>query len=117
MSTQCIAQQQPTAKPVIGGIIDIIVGAGALLALSILGLIALVVSSVTLPFVGIVLAFIAIPILAVPVVALVGGICATQRRSWGWALAGSIATTLMANVFGLVAIVLVALSRGEFVKR
>jgi hypothetical protein len=48
------------------------------------------------------------------VLALVGGIFAVQRKMWGWALAGSIATALMSNVLGVVSIVLVAVSKPEF---
>lgn len=111
---QVIASERPTAKPVVAGVFNILVGAGALLALSIVGILALVIGSITLPFVGIVLAMIGIPLLAVPALALVGGIYAVQRRSWGWALAGSIATALLSNVLGVASIILVAVSKSEF---
>jgi hypothetical protein len=114
MSAQEIAPERPTAKPVVAGVFSILVGAGALLVLSIVGILALVIGSIALPVVGIVLAIIGIPLLAVPALALVGGIYAVQRRSWGWALAGSIAAALLSNVLGVASIILVAVSKGEF---
>jgi hypothetical protein len=114
MSAQVIAPEPPTPKPVVAGVFSIIVGAVALLVLSLVGILALVIGSVTLPVVGIVLAIIGIPLLALPTLALIGGIYAVQRRSWGLALAGSIAAALLSNVLGVASIVLVAVSKREF---
>jgi hypothetical protein len=114
MSAPLTAQERPTAKPVVAGIFSIVIGGGALLGLSIVGILALVVGSIALPVVGLVLAIIGIPVLAVPALALIGGVYAVQRRSWGWALAGSIAAALMSNVLGVASIVLVAVSKNEF---
>ena len=116
MSAQVTAQHQRTAKPVVAGIINIVIGAGALLALSVFGIIILVVGSLTVPILGFLVASLAAPLVAVSLLALVGGIYAVQRKMWGWALAGSIATALMSNIVGVVSIVLVAVSREEFPK-
>ena len=113
MSTQVIAQQPPSAKPVVAGVINIVIGSGALLAFSIIAIV-LVAGSLVVPFVGLLIPLIGVPFVGLAVVALVGGIFAVQRRMWGWALAGSIATTLMSNLLGVISIVLVALSKGEF---
>ncbi|MCL2149674.1 MAG: hypothetical protein FWH51_01915 [Dehalococcoidia bacterium] len=54
-------------------------------------------------------------VLVIPcVVSLIGGIFAIKRKRWGWALAGSICSALVSNVFGIVAIVFVAMSKKEF---
>ena len=45
---------------------------------------------------------------------LIGGINALQRKNWGLALAGSIVAILSTTLPGIVATVLVALSRKEF---
>jgi hypothetical protein len=107
-------EPRPTSKPVIAGIINIVIGAGALLALSIVGIVVLVIGSVTMPALGFLVLFVGAPLVAGAVLALVGGIFAVQRKMWGWALAGSIATALMSNVLGVVSIVLVAVSKPEF---
>jgi hypothetical protein len=46
--------------------------------------------------------------------AIAGGIFAIQRKRWGWALAGSIAAAINPLPLGIVAIVLVILSKNEF---
>jgi len=56
----------------------------------------------------------AIPALIVAILALVGGIYAVQRKKWGWALAGSIASILAFFPLGIPAIILIAQSKAEF---
>ena len=112
MSNQVRSKSNPTAMPVIAGIIAIVVGAGALLGLSVLGVLALFLPNFGIPF--ILFPLLGLPFLAIGVVAIVGGIYATQRRQWGWALAGSICAAIISNVVGIAAIVLIAVSKGEF---
>ncbi len=50
----------------------------------------------------------------VGILAILGGICALGRQSWGLALAGSIATFLPFWPLGLTAIVLTAIAKNEF---
>jgi hypothetical protein len=114
MSSQVLVPAHPTAKPVIAGVINIVIGACALLALSVLGVIILVVGSLTVPALGFLVVLLGVPLVAGAVLALVGGIYAVQRKMWGWALAGSIATALISNVLGVVSVVLVAVSKPEF---
>jgi hypothetical protein len=117
MSTQIVTQPQKTAMPTVVGIFNIIVGAFCLL-----GVLALIVAAaVAMPFVrdftllpAFVITLIAIPVLVIGVLSVVGGMYALQRRNWGWVLAGSIASALVSHLFGIVAIVLTALSKNEF---
>jgi len=114
MSSQVAVQPHPTAKPVIAGIINIVIGAGALVALSVVGIVILVIGSLTVPALGFLALLVGVPLIAGAVLALVGGIFAVQRKMWGWALAGSIAAALLSNVLGVASIVLAAVSKPEF---
>jgi len=106
-----------TAKPIVAGIFNIIVGAGYLVG--VLGLLTFGLSFV--PFgihfpevAGAALFTLSIPMTVAGIIALIGGIFCLQRNAWGWALAGSIATIFISHVFGIIAVILVALSRNEF---
>jgi hypothetical protein len=52
--------------------------------------------------------------LALSVLGIVGGIFAIQRKYWGWALAGAIASCLTFLPLGVAAVVLVAMGKNEF---
>jgi hypothetical protein len=66
---------------------------------------------VPLPLIG----GVGLPLLVLGTVALVGGICALQRRRWALALAGGICALVpLATLLGILAIVFVAMSRDEF---
>lgn len=56
------------------------------------------------------------PLIAVGVVAIIGGIYAIKRKMWGLALAGAICSLFLAHVgfLGIAAIIFVALSKKEF---
>ncbi len=56
----------------------------------------------------------AVPLVALGVLAIVGGVHALQRKNWGLALAASIAVFFPSWVLGIPAIVLTSLSREEF---
>ncbi|MFC1860688.1 hypothetical protein ACFLYL_00180 [Chloroflexota bacterium] len=56
-----------------------------------------------------------IPALIIALIAIVGGIFAMRRKKWRWSLAASIAAALSLILFGIPAIVLIALSKDEFV--
>ncbi len=117
MSTQIETLKTRTAKPVVAGVFDIVVGSFALLgvvALIIIGLVAMPVVE-DVPFsLGFILWIGALPLAAIAVVSIVGGIYSLQRRMWGWALAASITTFIASNVLGIVSIVLTAVSKNEF---
>ncbi len=114
MESQNKLQSVPTAKPVIAGIFNIITGVGLLLLLIILSIGGLIIGSFTFPFISLIIPILGIPGLALGILCVIGGIFAIQRRHWGWAIAGSIAAALASNVLGVVAIILIALSREEF---
>jgi hypothetical protein len=56
----------------------------------------------------------AIPLLLLGILAIIGGVCALQRKYSGLAIAGSIAALFPAGMLGLGAIVFTAISRDEF---
>jgi hypothetical protein len=60
------------------------------------------------------LILVAVSVLAVDILAIVGGICALRRKKWGVALAGSIAACFCAAPLGIAAIILTVLSKNEF---
>jgi len=53
-------------------------------------------------------------LLVLAIVAIIGGIYALQRKLWGLALAGSIASMLVFFPTGIVAVIFVSLAREEF---
>jgi len=60
-----------------------------------------------------------VPIVMVPLIAwiglaLVGGIFSLQRKRWGLTLAGAIVAILPFSLLGIVAVILVVLSKNEF---
>lgn len=65
-------------------------------------------------FVPLILTIIAIPTLAIGVLALAGGIFALQKRSWGLVLAGAIASIISFFALGVLAIVFTVVAKEEF---
>ena len=53
-------------------------------------------------------------LLVLGIVAIVGSVYAWRRKSWGLALAGSICALSPVGVLGILAIIFVALGKGEF---
>ena len=113
-----------TWMPAVAGILAIVSGGLGLIWSYILVILGTVGSAV-LSFVeaeipafvpGVVFSAIAIPLFAVSVLAIVGGVFALQRKRWRWALAGSIVAIFSSAIFGMVSTVLIALSRKEFPK-
>ncbi len=114
-----IVIRERTAKPIVAGVFNVVIGSICLLG--VLGLIigAAVVAPLNLvgdwPLaISALLIIIAVPLAVLGGVTLVGGVFSLQRRNWGWALAGSVAALLVSQVFGIVSTVLVAVSRDEF---
>ena len=93
-----VPEELITKKPTVAGILSILAGVTELT----MGI------SLTLSEGGPFGAFVASGIIAV-----VGGVCAIKRKMWRLALAGAICS-LVAFPLGIPAIILVALSRGEF---
>ena len=55
-----------------------------------------------------------VPSIVLGIIAIIGGIFALQRRIWGLALAGSICALLSGWGLGILAIIFLAISKGEF---
>ena len=56
-------------------------------------------------------------IIAIGVIALIGGIFALRRKSWGFALAGAILATILfpvGTVLGILSIIFVSMGKKEF---
>ena len=110
-------EKQQTAMPIIAGVL-VIVSAGfkLLMLLSILAASLVVMVPVSFTFLnpGTLMAIVLVPLIAIVVLAIIGGIFCLQRKRWGWALAGSILSILPFSILGLVAVILVALSKDEF---
>jgi hypothetical protein len=113
METSSQSNPLPTWKPTVGGILSIISGAVAVLVG--IGVIVRVEFARRMVWhwqweVAAALA------LVLGVIAIVGGICALNRRVWGLALAGAICALFPPHVavLGILAIIFVALSKGEF---
>lgn len=61
------------------------------------------------------LTFVGIALIALAVLAIVGGVYAFKRRMWGLALTGSICVLITGNVvFGIPAVLLVSLGKDDF---
>ena len=52
--------------------------------------------------------------LAVGVIAIIGGVCSLNRKGWVWALTGAVCAVFVWNVLGIPAVVFVVMGRGEF---
>ena len=50
----------------------------------------------------------------VSIVAIAGAVCAFKRKVWGLALAGSICALVGFGILGVLAIIFISLSKGEF---
>ena len=111
---------EKTWKPMVAGILNIVTGAFALL--SVIGLvIAIVVIGSDFfvepgipDFVTTILWIITIPFFVIGVLAIIGGIYSLQRKTWGLALAGAIASTVYWFFVGIPTIVFIAQSKDEF---
>ena len=110
---------EKTWKPMVAGILNIVTGAFALL--SVIGLLISIVvigSDLVGPevpdFVAVILWIITIPFFIIGVLALIGGIYALQRKTWGLALAGAVASTVYWFFVGIPTIVFIAQSKDEF---
>ena len=120
MSTEQSGQVQYTAKPVAAGILNIIAGAGVMLGILSLGMAMLFFMpfsrggvTINFPFIAAVLS---LPAITLSVLSILGGIYAMRRKTWGLALAGAIAAVIISNIIGVISIVLLAVSKNEFVQ-
>ena len=106
---------QPVSRswmPTTAGILSIIAGAIDV----IIGIVVAGVSEIVswgAGFFG--LGIIGVPLIALGVVAIIGGYFALRRRVWGMALAGAICALIWPlSILGILATIFVALSKQEF---
>jgi hypothetical protein len=103
---------EKTWKPTVAGILAIIAGALQV----IFGMIFAIGVGFTAAIIGMGwLSAIFAPLIIFGIIAIVGGIYALLRKIWGLALAGSICALIGPwFILGLLAIIFVALGKGEF---
>jgi len=114
---------EKTWKPTVAGILDIIAGILSLFALVLFAIVLLVfvpMGGTALPvqipaqLLPTIIIALTIPVVLLAILSIVGGSYAIRRRAWGLGLAGSIAAFFCAWPLGIVAIVLIVISRREF---
>jgi len=119
---------ETTWKPIVAGILNIIVGVFNLIGMFLIIIVIVAIGSGILAlsaFINIipmwlsgmlqgVLIIIAVLLGVFSALPLIGGIYAVQRKNWGLALAGSIAAILSSTPLGIASTVLVALAKNEF---
>ncbi|MFC1931929.1 hypothetical protein ACFLXJ_07025 [Chloroflexota bacterium] len=117
-----------TWKPVVAGILNIIVGIVNLVGVFLIVILFVAIGSGLLSlsaFINLipiwlsgiaqgVLIITGILIAIFSALPLIGGIYAVQRKNWGLALAGSIVAILVSTPLGIVSTVLVGLAKDEF---
>ena len=119
-----------TWKPMVAGVINMVVGVFTLLGMFIIAVFIVGVSGGALAvsriyelipvwLSGFLQGFsiiIALILIIVSVLPIAGGVYSLQRKNWNWALTGSIVAILSSAVFGVISTILVLLSRDEFKK-
>jgi len=105
-----------TWKPVVAGILDIVVGIIILCMLLIFGIAPMIVAPVGggISRFNVSVLFLVMPGIIISSLDIIGGIFAIRRRRWRWALAGSITAAISPTPLGIIAIILILLSRNEF---
>jgi hypothetical protein len=102
---------EKTWKPTVAGILDIIAGAFEV----IIGIVIAALGSIGWFFGMGWISAIGAPLIVFGIIAIVGGIYALRREVWGLALVGSICALVGPwGLLGLLAIIFVALGKGEF---
>jgi len=106
-----------TWKPITAGILGIAAGGLSVITGCGMYMSAIVANFLTTvpPLINAVLTYPVIPLLLLGILAIVGGICAVQRKIWGFALAGAIAAVFVTPLLGLLAVIFTAISKKEFV--
>ena len=105
-----------TWKPIAAGILEITAGGLSVITGCGLYMSAMVANFLTTvpPLVYAILTYPMIPLILLGILAIAGGICALLRKRWGLALAGAIASLLVAPLLGLFAVIFTAVCKKEF---
>jgi hypothetical protein len=105
--------------PLTAGILDLVAGVPALL----IGIVVSIAGTGVLGWlrwlsdvagVGVIMGAIGVLLIIFAIIAIVGGVFALMKRTWGLALAGSIFALFCAWIFGIPAIVFTVMGKGEF---
>ncbi len=108
--------ENKTWKPTTAGILSIIAGvpaAGTGILIAFMGSTMAWID--VIPLVPNILAIIAIPLIVLGIIAIVGGIFALQRKTWGLALVGAIcALAPPLSILGVLSIIFVTIGKDEF---
>lgn len=67
-----------------------------------------------IPVIPMWLIIVGVPLFALGIVAIIGGVSALRRESFGLSLAGAICALIPLNLLGLLAVIFVSLSKREF---
>jgi hypothetical protein len=119
------AKMNRTSLPVAGGIICIVVGSLSLVGSLFLTLIVSIMTTsaywdgpMSSSYAGAFVWVLFIPYFVICVLAITGGVFALRRKTWGLALTGAICSLLTwwGWIFGVAAIVLIAVSKKEFIQ-
>jgi len=115
---------EKTWKPTTAGILAIIsgiIGCISGLVIAVFGGVAGgILSVIGLGGLGGIVVAVGVTVLILGVIAIVGGVNAMKRKSWGLALAGSICAVFclgpfaIPTILGILAIIFVAIGKGEF---
>lgn len=108
---------QKTWKPTTAGILSIVAGGVNVLVGLIVSIVGGGIAWIGADFaVPRILGLLGIPLIVLGAVSVVGGICALSRKYWGVALAGAICALFppFVSLFGILAIVFVAIGKEEF---
>ena len=102
-----------TWMPMVAGILSIVAGGVQIIA----GIVIAAVGALATFWIGGLGGIAGFPVVALGVVAIIGGICSLRRKAWGLALAGAICAVFIPHVtavVGILAVIFVASSRKEF---
>ena len=103
-----------TGKSTAAGVLNLVSGFLSLIGAIFLILPILVYKIADDSFLDPIFLTVAITLAVTGILGLIGGISALRRKTWGLALAGSIASIFPCFLLGIAAVILTALSRDEF---
>jgi hypothetical protein len=112
--------------PAAGGALNLLSGAIGIIATAFLITVSVafgdeiagdVISSLGFWTIGLPLTIIwlvAIPMLVISILAIISGIFAINKRNWGLALTGAICSIIPSQIIGIIAVILIVISKKEF---
>ncbi len=125
-TTETAKQPSYSLMPIAGGILNMLSGIIGLIATAFLITISItfgadiadeVVTSLGFLHIGIPLTIIwlvAIPMLVISILAIISGVFALNKKNWGLSLAGAICSIVPSQFIGVIAVILILISKKEF---